>query len=136
MGIAVTWDNEQHSTLLYSFHDPWDWTDYDEAMRTGAKMLDTASQKVAVIIDFTETHTLPRGAIRHMSVTAEQLHPQQGAMVIVGANPFIHAIGGILTRLYPGQTRELHNVKTMQQARALLSHKPWILGLFRSLMSR
>jgi hypothetical protein len=136
MGIAVMWDNEQHTTLLYAFHDPWDWGDYDEAMRQGARMLDSASQKVAVIVDFTETHTLPPGALKHMRATAEQLHPRQGALVIVGANPFIQAIGGILTRLYPQQSRELHNVKTLRQARAHISHKPWILNLIRNLIYR
>ncbi len=133
MGVAVKWDNEQHTTLLYTFTDPWDWGDYDLAAHLGRKMMDDSPHKVAIIIDLIGTQNLARGAIQRLSQGIEKVHPNRGTIVIVCTNPFVQAIMSILTRLYPEHARDVHNVKTLEQARALASRQPWIRGLFGNL---
>ncbi|NWF69602.1 MAG: hypothetical protein HXY40_11000 [Chloroflexi bacterium] len=131
MAVGVTWDNEQHTILLYTFTDPWNWDDYDEAVRHAYALLESTPNRVATIIDFSCTQTLPRGAIKHMSIVAQQPHPKQSMMLIVGASPFIQAISNILASAYPGHGRVVHHVKTLAQARALAGKRFWMRGFLR-----
>ncbi|MFN8374667.1 MAG: hypothetical protein U0694_17525 [Anaerolineae bacterium] len=131
MGISVTWDNVQQTTLLYSFEEPWGWADFDEALRLGYQMMEGTDQKVGVIIDLSRVGSLPRNAIQHLSNSSKYGHPNQHTTIYVGMSPFVRAIFNILVKVMPRPLYDIHSVETLKQARTLMNRQPWIRGLLR-----
>jgi hypothetical protein len=66
-----------------------------------------------------------------ISETAQNMHPNQGAIIMVSPSPFVPAIGEILIRLFPLQSRETYIADSLEEGRLMLRQRSWMRRLMR-----
>ena len=116
MPIEVRWGDEAHNYIYYRLIDPWDWDHYQAMCPNWRHLADEADGTVCTIVDFTETAHLPRGVLVHLQKFVVNPHPNNGVIVMVGANPLIRAIINTMQRLYPKAAKSLTLVTTREEA--------------------
>lgn len=93
MNIDVKWNDEAKTVVMYAFHRGWNWDDFYNATKEAAIMLDAATEKTHIIMDFRNASILPSGAVTQIQrAFRNQKHANAGVTVVVGANSFIQAI--------------------------------------------
>jgi hypothetical protein len=116
MSIEVRWGDETHTYIDFRLIDPWDWDQYQAACDIWRSLVNEVDDKVCIILDFTETAHLPRGALAYLQKTIVDSHPKTGVPIIVGANPLIRSIINTVVQLYPITAKTLTMVATHEDA--------------------
>lgn len=121
MSFALKWDNEERTIIRSEVVSAWTWDDFVAQIMGAYAMMYTVDHTVDVIADGMGGQTLPPGdmMIRLRSVRGER-PPNMGRLVLVDANPFVRAIGGIMSKVYPYTRGMLRFADTLDEARQLL----------------
>lgn len=84
MGIAVQWDNTEHSVIRWDFENDWSWDDLADTARVSSAMIASADDGVSVILNTTGSRA-PSGKITAYHRSAFNYTPENvRALVAVG----------------------------------------------------
>jgi hypothetical protein len=128
MGIKVTWDNEDHSAIRYDYEGKWTWNDLYEAVKECHRLLDSVNYKVDSIIDLEHSSLLPENALSHGQSVVKMSHPNQGIMIVVGANALVRSLLDIYKRIYVKNTPPVLVARTMAEARETVQRRRAVPG--------
>lgn len=126
MSIEVSWDNEAKTIIQYIYDGRWTWQDFDESRLQAAKLEETVSHRVDVIVDVRKSSLVPSGTIsrgKSVMTTTPTSHPNEGMAVIVGAGPLVRSIYDVVSKVYPEivRRRGFRFARSMEEARALIA---------------
>src|SRR3954464_1167446 len=108
MSIEVNWDNEEKTIIQYVYEGRWTLQDFDDARAKAAKLEETVTHRVDVIIDVRKSSLVPTGTIsrgKQVMTTTPSSHPNEGTAVIVGAGPLVRSIYDVVNKVYPDIVR-------------------------------
>ena len=124
MGILVTWDNPDQTTLLWTIDGGWTWDESREAIAKADAMMDASPHPlIDSIVDMQRGHLIPNNAVSQFSRTLNKLHPKAGLIVMSGMPVFVQALLQVLTRAQNHSARRIIVVKTLDEARAFIAAK-------------
>ena len=84
MGIAVQWDNLEHSIIRWDFENDWSWDDFADTVRVSSAMIASADEIVSVILN-TEGSRAPSGRITAYHRSAFNYTPENvRSLILVG----------------------------------------------------
>lgn len=121
MPIQIQWDNPEKTTILCTFTNPWEWTDFDGLIATTDEMFLEAGHTVDLLFDFTASSHMPSNALNYFRSLSRRETPLLGMMVMVKVSALMQLIGDILDRLYPRVTQKVRPVRTLEEARKILA---------------
>lgn len=122
VGILVTWDNPDQTTLLWTIDGGWTWNESREAIAKAEAMMDSvAHPQVDSIVDMSRGHLIPDNAVSQFSRTLNKSHPKTGLIVMSGMPPLAQALLQVVTRAQKATARRIIVVKTLDEARDFLS---------------
>lgn len=119
--IRTEWGNTEQTIVVCTFIDPWTWEEYYDMIQKTRAMYDTINHDAHMILDFTKAKGLPNGALTHLRKAAGQQKMKRGMLVMVGVGSLIQAIISILSGLYPKLAHKVRQVKTLEQAYAVIA---------------
>lgn len=121
MTIRVEWDDPNQTALRYTYEGSWNWDEFQQARRQARLMLDTVDHKVDVIIDVVQTGILPNNILSRASSIPRDRHPNEGTVIIVGANPLIRFLYDVARRIYAEviDYRGYRIVSNLEEARSI-----------------
>lgn len=121
MSINVCWINPEQSAVLMSFEAQWTWEMFYVAIDAALVLFDSITEPVPLVIDLSNSSTMPSGSIAHIRNAQGIKHPQMESVIFVGMSTFMRMIGNLAMRLNRGKTREVFILATMDEA---LQHIP------------
>jgi hypothetical protein len=101
MGVNVSWGQADKAYLLVEFATNWTWQEFYAAGTQVRTLLQEVDRKIPLIVDFSQTHQLPRGILTHFPAAIQNDHPKRGAIYFVGVDTVLGAVGRMLSRMYP-----------------------------------
>jgi hypothetical protein len=117
MGITVTWDNEDRTSLRLDFAGLWTWEEYDEAVDCAYFMIAQSVQKVDIITNLSRDTTLPGDdSLRHFQRALRQMPSNVGLTVTSGGNSFSRKVFSSFQRTLAAGS--------LGEARAILANRP------------
>jgi hypothetical protein len=121
MAIRVEWDDPNQTALRYTYEGSWNWDEFQQAHRQARLMLDTVDHKVDVIIDVVQTGILPNNILSRANSIPRDRHPNEGTVIIVGANPLIRFLYDVARRIYAEviDYRGYRIVSNLEEARSI-----------------
>ena len=123
MGITVMWDNEQHSIIRYVFECHWTWDDFQVARELVYKMIDAETHTVALLFDVPRDVSIPPNFVSKFATMFRHKHPRTCAMVVVGGNPYVRALVGVLASVADKSGNTLRAFYLQDQAYAWLEQR-------------
>jgi len=120
MGIEVRWVDTQQTAMIYNFLDPWTWQDYYTTTTQGRTMLASVNHKVIILINLSETRSIPPGALSHLRRAVSHSHPNRGLVILIGLRSFVQAVANLMNRIYPKIAAQVRFVTTLEEAYAII----------------
>ncbi len=120
MGIRLTWDNDRKSVLRQQFEGSWELEDFYRAVDKTRKLLDGLSHTVHIILDTTLSERTPSNLLSAMRYVDSKVAPNQGEIVVVGADESLRSMLEIASRIAPDATGGGYFVDTLPEAYKLL----------------
>jgi hypothetical protein len=125
MSIEVSWDNEAKTIIQYIYEGRWTLQEYDVARVQAAKLEESVTHRVDVIVDVRKSSLVPNGTLsrgKNAMTTNEVSHPNEGSTVIVGAGPLVRSIYDVVNKLYPDivRRRGFRFARSLEEARSML----------------
>ena len=126
MGIQVSWENEEKTIIHYVYDGRWTLQDFDDARLEAAKLEETVTHRVDVIVDVRKSSLVPTGAIsrgKQVMTTTPSSHPNEGTAVIVGAGPLVRSIYDVVSKVYPEivRRRGFRFARSIEEAHDLIA---------------
>ena len=87
MPITADWVDESKTLIQCRFQDPWTIEQLIEARRSWHRMIKSVDGQVPIVLDMSESHAVPDGALRHLAAIHRTPHPRQGPLYVLGLNP-------------------------------------------------
>lgn len=120
MTIRLTWDTERKTVLRQQFEGYWDLDEFYRIIDKTRKLLDGLSHTVHIIFDTTNSHRTPSNLLSAMRYVNDQVAPNQGEVIFVGADDELRSMLAIASRIAPDATGSGHYVETLPEAYSLL----------------
>lgn len=122
MSIKVEWDNEEKTTIRFTYLGHWTLPEFYTTVDQSNAMMAEVDRKVNVIIDVRKSSFLPSNFISVMRTMPSKASSNTGNIVMVGANSFIRAFANTISRLFAvAPQRKVILVDTLDSARAELA---------------
>jgi hypothetical protein len=121
MQYRVEWGNAEQPVIIQSLDGNWNDEDLVALARETRVLAEAVTHTVHIIIDVRKASGIPRSLISKLAPLIEgQVSANQGTIVCIGANDFIKGLVNIARMIAPRATANMHFVRTMQQAWAIL----------------
>lgn len=120
MPITVAWHNPEKTIIGMTFTGSWTWDDLYRASDETRLLYDTIQHEAHLIMDMQHAPSLPSNALAHVRLLDRE-HPNQGKVVAVGVNAFIHTMFRVVLKLRPQVTDKILIVGTLAEAYAALN---------------
>jgi hypothetical protein len=121
MPVTVEWYNPEHNIIHFQFIAPWTWTDYGEADHHAREMMDTVQHKVEFILNFERMRHLPSNSFLHLRRAANDVHRNQGMIVIIGVNVLVRTLGNVMEAVYPRIAKDRRLAADLQEAEHIIA---------------
>ncbi len=117
MGITVTWDNVERTTIRLDFAGEWNWEEYDDATDMAYFMIAEVGHKVDLITNLSRDVGLPSDdSLRHFQRALRQKPANIGLTITSGGNSFSRNV-------FSSFQRTLAAV-SLGEARSILANRP------------
>jgi len=128
MGIEVNWDNEEKTIIQYVYEGRWTLQDFDDARAKAAKLEETVTHRIDVIVDVRKSSLVPTGAIsrgKQVITTTPVSHPSEAMAIIVGAGPLVRSIYDVVSKVYPDivRRRGFRFARSLEEAHELIAQE-------------
>jgi hypothetical protein len=101
MNMTVEWDNEDHNIVRLTLHDGWTWEQLYETNKNIAAMMREAPQTVHLLLDYTQTKTLPMGGVIMHARNIMSAYPANwGLFVVVTRNMLVQRLATIFRETF------------------------------------
>ena len=100
MGIAVVWDNSEHTIIRFIYSGQWSLDNFYQALGESHQLLDTVTHRVGVIIDMENSKLVPNGVLSHGKNVSMRKHPNLGKSIIVGAGGLVRTLFDVYRKVY------------------------------------
>lgn len=121
MAIRVEWDDPSQNALRYVYEGSWNWDEFQQARKQARLLMDTVDHRVDIIIDVVQTGILPNNILSRANSIPRERHPNEGTIIIVGANPLIRFLYDVARRIYAEviDYRGYRMVANLEEARSI-----------------
>ena len=116
MAIEVSWGDEAQTHIYAQFTNTWDWVEYHAAIEEWRHLATTVPHNIAILADFTQSATLPRGAMNVFCKTATNVPANSVLFIIVGGNSLLCSVLTATQNIYPDPEKQLLFVSTLKEA--------------------
>lgn len=86
MPITVDWTDKSKTRIVCLFQDPWSIEQLIEARKSWHRMIKSVDSLIPIVLDMSESHNVPCGALRHLTAIHRTPHPRQGHLYVMGLN--------------------------------------------------
>ncbi|MDX1992404.1 MAG: hypothetical protein SF029_08445 [bacterium] len=100
MGISVSWYDQSHQALLFTYQRPWKWHEFDQAVAAMLAALDDSPRTVDLIFDISAAGLPPSGDLSRFKRVSEINHPRSGKVIFVGGQSLVMNLVDLLIKLY------------------------------------
>ncbi|NWF68279.1 MAG: hypothetical protein HXY40_04275 [Chloroflexi bacterium] len=132
MPVSVSWDNDAHSIIHFQMSAPWTWDEYRSADEQAQRLMDAATHKVDIILDFSGGMHLPSSDLKYVRRAGQLTHPQQGLVVVLGVNAFLRALGTALETFFPGAAKNRRMAASKEEAYRMIAEEQVARGSSQS----
>jgi len=123
MGFKVEWDNSRKTVIRVDVQGYWTWEEYAAGIEETYDLMVTVEHTVDVIIHGIGGLQVPSGnMLAHVKESASLKPDNMGILLLVGANPFIRAIGNIFARISKRSTLLLY-ANSLEEGRLILAER-------------
>lgn len=123
MQHRVEWANLENTVIIQIFNGKWSSHDQEIITQQTFNLAVSVPHTVHIIIDARKVEGFPKVVISDIVPLIEKMTPpNQGLVISVGTNQFMRSLANLSRLIAPRATQNLHFVRTMEQAWALL-HK-------------
>jgi len=126
MGIKILWEDRSKTVMRQVYEGRWTVDDYRNAVDTTRKLLNGLGHTVHIIVDVTASARTPSNLLSVMRYVETQVAPNQGMVVVVGADAYTQSILSIAKRIAPRATGNTSIVNSLEDARAMIGRTPVI----------
>jgi len=123
MPIQIDWLNEEHNIIYVRFLGKWNRYSYTSLVDTTNAMIETVSNEVHLIHDFTQSQATPRDLLAGLQYANKQLRPNQGLSIYLNANSVIHAYVLMAKRTGLPATAHIYYANSKETAIELIEKK-------------
>lgn len=120
MSIKVLWVDDEKTILRWYFDVRWDLDDYYHCVDKTYKLI-TGLEHTVHIIMHGEAMTPPTNILSGMRRVDRRIAPNQGLVVIVGADDYTRSMFETAARIAPKVMAEAHYVDTLEDVHTLLN---------------
>ena len=85
--VSAEWNDRSKSLIESRFQDDWSLEEFIEARKRWHRMIKSVDYRVPILLDFSESHEAPAGALRYLCAIHRTPHPRQGHIYITGLTP-------------------------------------------------
>jgi hypothetical protein len=117
MSVHVEWDNEERTTLLWSFVGRWTWGEFDDAIKTMTDMLDKVDHPVDAIGDVRQMSILPPDLVSRFKASYLTKNEKVRFLLFVGMEPDLQLFWNTFTDLPYARQLKAHYFETLDEAR-------------------
>lgn len=121
MSVHVDWDNQKHTTILWSFVGRWTWGEYEDALNAAYSLLDQVDHTVDYIYDVRNMSILPPDVVTRFKLHYMKKHPKVGRFVAVGVDHNLRLVWNTFTDLPYARQLKTQYADTLDEARELLT---------------
>src|SRR5262245_62009158 len=100
MAIEVYWHDDSHDTIVIDVKGVWTWEEMGTALDKCNTLFDSVDYLVYTMFDFTTAASLPQGVLTNIRRLNRTVHPNSGAVMLVGLNAAYRMIVDVFGRLY------------------------------------
>ena len=98
--VNVYWVDEAKTIVRYDFDGKWTWDDLYPAYNKAIEMETSVTHRVDVILDMTNSKTLPANVLMHMKNISDKQPENIGLSIFVSDSRFINSMYKVGTRFY------------------------------------
>ena len=129
MPIRTFWSDQNKIVIHVVFEDRWDVHDFERMIEDVRQMRATVHHRFDVILDFTTSysgHNL--NLLSSISRIDDIISNHTGITLLVKAPAYIKYLVGVVEKIAPRITADLHLCDTLDEAYELLQRKPPVSG--------
>ncbi|GAB4512452.1 MAG: hypothetical protein OHK0046_11980 [Anaerolineae bacterium] len=127
MGIRVVWDNPEKTTLRQVFSGRWELDDLYQCADKTHRLISSLEHPVHVIMDLTDSQA-PTNMLSAVRYLESRVAPNQGIVVMVGADDFMASMLEVARRIAPRATANGHWADNLEDARRVISENDYVLA--------
>lgn len=119
MGITVSWDDETQTIIRLDYTNPWNWTDFQNALMQINTMAEQIEGRFDIINDINQTD-VPDGAMGPFKRTLRYGSDDAGLIVIANASTYGKSIVSTFQKIYPAAGGNWQLAGSVDEARATI----------------
>jgi hypothetical protein len=122
MGITVAWDNDEKTVLYICYQLPWTVAEFIISQAELRRFMSSVTHTVHLFFDVSAGIALPQNAMSHFREASKYVLPNQGVLILIGANLFAKTVIRVLQTTIPAilKSDEIYFVETREEAQALV----------------
>ena len=120
MSVHIEWDNEERTTLLWSFLGRWTWGEFDETVKIMTAMANSVTHQVDLIIDVRQMSILPPDIVTHVKLRYLNKSRRIERLLAVGVDSHLQLFWNTFTDLPYARHLKLTFFETLDDARTYL----------------
>ncbi|MFW5771689.1 MAG: hypothetical protein ACOCZH_00090 [Phototrophicaceae bacterium] len=121
MSIHTVWDDPDHRILRQIFPQHWTLDEYRHLVERTNKLLMGLDHTVHIIVDGRESERAPSNILSIARYVDSRIAPNQGTVVVLGADDFVRTVIEAAKRIAPRATADVYLVDTLEEAHAVLA---------------
>ena len=126
MGIKILWEDRDKTVMRQVYEGRWSVDDFRQVISTTHKLLNGLPHTVDIIMDATLSDGTPSNILAAMRYAEQQVAPNQGRVVVIGADLFMQEMLAVAKRIAPRATGNTTLVDTLEDARVLVGQTKFI----------
>jgi len=120
MPIYAEWDNESRTIIRIHLHDPWELSEYFQAVDQAQGLASTVTHPVHLIYDLTHSFNVPLNLLSSIRAIEKRFIPPDGITICVKTSPYLRTIMKMGIRVFPHLGHNLFFSDSLQDAYDLI----------------
>ena len=116
MPVTIEPFHEQENVFIYRFIGNWSWDEAYEAVDKYKAMVETIVGRVDNIVDFSESKSIPNGALLHLQAMAKMRPAHAQLAIFITHNRFGHILINVASHLNKTIHEKYKVVSTLKEA--------------------
>ncbi len=116
MGANVKWISEKKKVLYYELNGNWNWQNFEAMLERGYGMTESVSHQVHMLIDFTNSKSLPDGSLLMWKKMVATLPKNQAKVVFIGGDKKTKTAIAMFVKINKKLRSHIIMIDTVEQA--------------------
>ncbi|MEO1287308.1 MAG: hypothetical protein AAFV93_06035 [Chloroflexota bacterium] len=118
--LKVDWGDASRTYIYTKFYPDWTWHEFHNNRLAYRSMIQSVYWRVDYLADFTGISTIPYDFLGHISMAFDMRLPNEGYVIVVGANPKIKRIAEFIIKVVPKAKISVIFANTLEEGRDLV----------------